>query len=571
MRPNSRTGLFSNSLNRFNKRNNKGSANSSISAQQATERDPLLTSSILNTQKNKASISKAGSLQNTEQTIGNRGTVRSRHNTQKNQVQVKQQSSQPDITDPSMGVKRSSSQSGRSHSHLQETSSEATYDSNESYNLYNNHGNSPLDSTSSVSRSPSWRQNRSFASQTSKCRHSVDYRQQYYNVRGNRLLRENSIPLDSPTFIEVPEEVYTVRKAALTVLEPLTYTWLIFAVGFSLTTILGFSRWLQLLPNIPYWFILLPAWLSHASLFGSHILSARALSTFIAEANENRQRQDTTDHLDRTEYLPLLQRSLKFGVKTGILSLCFFVFEVLLYLRLVRGSLSLTMTLTPIWILVIGGVIDGIICKTQHSIRLLCWVLIFLSLFFTVIKVDCERESLQWAVVLSPVVALLSIASLSLIYIVYGHQVGYFRLTESQLTSGILYSMAALICIVIVIVIGEVIPLEKAEIETRIFLVTLAPLVVALMGVGAWAVTRDEFERLLQFGGQPVVFPMKLRFEPNGWTSVESKGITTIPMFGEVSYEPLDSSTTESIELLACCSCYPYKEEEEEETIQYHR
>jgi len=330
------------------------------------------------------------------------------------------------------------------------------------------------------------------------------------------------------------------------------------------------SRWAVLLPNIPYWFILLPAWLSHGGLLCSHVLSAKALSTFIAEANENRQRQDTTDHLDRTEYLPLLQRSLKFGLKTGVLSLCFFVFEVLLYLRFVNGTVSLAASMTPIWILVVGGILDGIICKTQHVLRVICWLLLFSSMILAVIKVDYEMDSVRWRVVLSPIVALLTIASSSLIYIVYGHQIGYFRLTEAQLTAGILYSMSALVCIVLVVILGEVIPLEKpVEIETRVFVVTLAPLVVALFGVGAWAVTRDEFDRLLQFGGQVAVYPMKLRFEPHGWTSIESRGIAVIPMFGEVTYEPLDATKSESIELCSCCACYPY-EDEEEQPVHYN-
>jgi len=426
---------------------------------------------------------------------------------------------------------------------------------------------------SSRSRSPRGRRReRSFSSQNSvislQKNQSFDHRQQYYNERAVRLLGDESANGEPPPLLEVPEEIYAVRKAALTVLQPLTHAWLIFAIGFSSSVALGMSRWTALLPELPFWFIFLPSWLSHAGLLCCHVLSARALSTFIAEANENRQRQDTTDHLDRTEYLPLLQRSLKFGLKTGILSFLFFLFEVLMYLRLSRGSISLTAALIPLWIIVVGGILDGIVCKTQHVIRLLCWVLTFVTMVLAVIKVDYELASMRWRVVFSPIVALLSISSATLIYIVYGHQVGYFRLTEAQLTAGILYSMSALVCTVLVVVLGEVIPLDRpVEVETKLFVVTLAPLTVALVGVGAWAVTRDEFDRLLQVGGQSTVYPMKLRLEPAGWTSVESRGVSIIPMFGDVSYEPLDSAKSESIELCACCACYPF--EEEEETVQY--
>jgi hypothetical protein len=295
------------------------------------------------------------------------------------------------------------------------------------------------------------------------------------------------------------------------------------------------SRWTQLLPGLPYWFVLLPSWFSHVGLLWCHVRSAQALSTFIAQANENRLRPDSTDHLDRTEYLPLLQRSLKFGLKTGLLSFCIFLLEVLVYIRIANGKLPLGVCFIPIWILVVGGVLDGIICKTQSLIRLLCWILLLSTLIMATMKVDYGVRELDWRIVVAPIVAVLSMASLALMYIIYGHQVGYYRLTESQLTAGILYSMAAAITIVLVIVLAEVMPLSRpVEIETRVFVVILAPLVFCLTGMGAYAVSRDEFGRLLLYGGQTAVHPMRLKWESKGWTSVPTRGIVIIPMFGEV-------------------------------------
>jgi len=364
-----------------------------------------------------------------------------------------------------------------------------------------------------------------------------DFRQQYYNERANRILGEGHGPThrrQEPPLL-VDESVLAVRTAALTVLSPLTHSWLIVAFGVALTVGLGMARWTGLLSSLPYWIILLPSWLGHIGLLVCHMLAGKALSIFIADANDNRQRLDSTDHIDRTEYLPLLQRSLKFGLKTGVLSLFIFVFEVLIYLREARGTVNLGMAFVPLWSIVVGGIIDGIVCKTQHLLRLLCSMLMFLSMLLAVMKIDHGLDFIQWRLVVSPIVALLSISSGTLIYIVYGHQVGYFRLTESQLTAGILYSMAALLSIVLVVIVGEVIPLvQPREEATRVFVTTLAPLVVLLVGMGAWVVTRGEFARLLQYGGQAAVHPMKLRLEPTGWTSVESKGVTIIPMFGEV-------------------------------------
>jgi len=369
--------------------------------------------------------------------------------------------------------------------------------------------------------------------------------------------------------LEIPEEIYRVRRAALQVLKPLTRTWLIVSIGFALTVLLGVARWINLLANLPYWFILLPSWLSHLGLFWCHISSAKALSSFIAEANESRQRPDSSDHLDRTEYLPLLQRSLKFGLKTGLISFAVFVFEILFYCRLANRKLSMTSCFLPIWIMVFGGIIDGIICRTQHILRLISWVLIFLAMVFLCLKLDYHYDAIQWRIIVCPIVIVLSVASASLIYIVYGHQVGYYQLTESQLTAGNLYSLAALLSIVLVVAIGEIIPLNaRVDIATSIFIVSMAPTVVVLVGMGAWVVSRNEFGRLLLYGGQAQVHPRRLRFDVNGWTSVQDSGVKSIPMFGEVRFRPLNQSNQNNLELLMCGTCYP-REEDEEGIVQH--
>ena len=348
---------------------------------------------------------------------------------------------------------------------------------------------------------------------------------------------------------------------------------IVISVGFSLTALFGAARWTLLLPTVPYWFILLPCWSSHVGLVWLHILSAKALSNFIAEANDGRQRPDSRDHLNRTEYLPLLQRSLKFGLKTGILSFFVFIFEILIFIRLSRGSITLTAAFVPLWVLVAGGIFDGLVCKTQHFLRVLCWILCFTAMTLVVLKVDYGYDEIRWRIIVWPVVAVLSIASGSLIYIVYGHQIRYYRLTDSQYTAGTLYGVAALICIVLLFIIGEVMPLSRpVEVQSKLIVVVLAPLVVSLTGMGAWVVSRDEFSRLLLFGGQSAVHPKKLRWIPqDGWTCVQGKGVTAIPMFGEVSFRPLErkaSIRSTALELCVCCSgrgcCYPYAEEEEE-------
>ena len=271
----------------------------------------------------------------------------------------------------------------------------------------------------------------------------------------------------------------------------------------------------------------------------SFIKAARALSTFISAANENRQRIDSTDHMDRAEYLPLLQRALKFGLKAGLLSFFLFVFEILYFIRLSLGSdlISLAVAFIPLWIIVGSGILDAIICKSQSMLRLISWLLLLSGMILIVCKVDNLDESLKWRTVFTPIELLLIILSCSLIYIVYGHQIGYYRLTESQLTAGIIYASSSIVSFILVLLFGELLTSNKPmELPIRLFVTLLTPLVVSLVGLGAWAVCRDEFNRLLIYGGQSAVYPKKLIFEGDGWTCVEGKGADIIPLFGEVRY-----------------------------------
>ena len=268
-----------------------------------------------------------------------------------------------------------------------------------------------------------------------------------------------------------------------------------------------------------------------------HIKSAMALSKFIHEANENRQRPDPTDHLDRVEYLSLLQRSIKFGVKTGVLCFIVFIFEVLLYIRLCNSSaISLAQVFIPMWILSVIYIGNGIVCKSQHLLQSFVWVLLFAVMLLCVISVDYQLTGVVPSnIIIAIIIAILVIVTGVLIYVVYGHQIGYFQLTDSQLTAGVLYSVSSMLAIVVVAIMGGAIQLPEI-IQLDLFMITifLAPFVVALAGLGAYLVTRDEFDRLLRYGGQSSNTPMKLKLEAKGWTSVFGNGVASIPMFGDV-------------------------------------
>mmetsp|Transcript_24255 Transcript_24255/g.34713 ORF Transcript_24255/g.34713 Transcript_24255/m.34713 type:complete len:558 (+) Transcript_24255:215-1888(+) len=376
------------------------------------------------------------------------------------------------------------------------------------------------------------------------------------------------------TLIEVPEEVFAVRKSALAVFYPLTFCWLILTIGFSVAAGLGAARWTNKLSSLPYWAIFLPIWISHGGIFIMHTLSAMALSKFIHEANENRQRPDSTDHLDRVEYLSLLQRSIKFGAKTGVLCFIVFIFEVLLYIRLVNSStITLAEVFIPLWILTIIYIANGIVCKSQHLLQWLVWVLFFAVMLLWVIRVDYQLTGLVPAsFIIALIIAILVIVTGVLIYVVYGHQIGYFQLTDSQLTAGVLYSMSSMLAIVVVAIMGGALHLPEI-IQLDLFMITifLAPVVVLLAGLGAYSVTRDEFDRLLKFGGQSSNTPMKLRLETNGWNSVVGNGVAQIPMFGDVRYKPLDADMKEmlSVDLFWLCCCSHFYSTEEEDEINY--
>jgi hypothetical protein len=160
----------------------------------------------------------------------------------------------------------------------------------------------------------------------------------------------------------------------------------------------------------------------------------------------------------------------------------------------------------------------------------------------------------------------MGIGTVALFYIMHGHNIGYFRLTNAQYKAGILYSVASFSAIFLTLIfLMEGLARPPSSSEITMAMIALAPLSIIMLTLGAFSVSRDEFDRLLQYGGQLAVHPMKLSLERSGWVAVDSKGVTWIPMFGEVKYEPLDPQhKTRLLECCACCSCYPYEDEEEQ-------
>lgn len=335
-------------------------------------------------------------------------------------------------------------------------------------------------------------------------------------------------------------------------------------MGFSLSAGLGMAKWNGLLSDTSIWLVFSPCWLSHGILLFYHILAMRALATFISAANNNRQRSGSTDNNDRTEYLPLLQRSLKFGIKTGSFSLALFIFEVLLFFYLTRNRLKLSIVFLPLLVLSVGGILYGITCKTLHFTMIISWVLLTCSMTLASLKVDNGVYSLSWRMVFSPLIVLLCMSMTSLIYIIHGNHIRYFTLTMAQYKAGVLYSASAISSIILVSLLMSQNFTQPVTIAMQFLMVILTFITLTLLSLGGYTVSRDELERLLKNGGQFVVHPKKLRFELSGWNAVESKGIMMLPMFGEVGYEPLDRRTRDGYyELCSCCTtCYPHEDDD---------
>jgi len=427
-----------------------------------------------------------------------------------------------------------------------------------SYEIYNDTNRSDVQAARSH-RSQHSRKSRTFSEGQYA---GTDHLHQYYNERANRIFSD-STPAEPP-LLEVSAAVINVRKGALTVFNPLTHTWLVFSAGFTLGSALGMAKWAGVLGGISYFLVLLPFWLSHLGLMVCHMMAGRALTIFIAEANNNRTRQDSSDPFDRTEYLPLLQRALKFGLKTGLISLCIFIFEILLYMKLSSDTLSLAVVFIPLWIIVLLGILDGVICKTQHLTRLLSWMVALTCMILLVLRVDYEMNEnwLRRCISAAPL-TLLGMALMELTYVLQGNRIGYFHLTESQRTAGILYTLGVLLYMLLVIIIC-INHVERPEgFKLRVILVAMSSLSFSLVGLGAWAISRDEVDRLVQFGGQAIVHPMGLRLEPSGWTAVQSKGVMTMPMFGEVRYEPLTVDKKKNLlEYFCLWTFYPFEVED---------
>ena len=492
-----------------------------------------------------------------------------RRTNSRNRNKQQQQQQQSDYT--SSGNLLSSSSDSKNHNHKNTMSNNST-----SQSYYT----SPQ--SQSQSHAPQQQQQASLDSRPTS---------QHYAVSTQRSLRL----LDS---VDIPDDVHSVRKRALSVLLPLTNIWLIVSTGLATSAAMSCLRVFHFYPTLPYWMILMPSWCAHAGVFFCHVKGCRNLGKFIQQANDSRQHSRQTssssghnnstasqqiaqDYHDRQEYLPLLQRSLKYGLKTGSLCFLLFVFQLLVFLHLREATATqgdayiqnVNTCLLPLWVLVVGGLLDGIVCKTQSFLRVVCWILLFTSMLLLVVKVDYNLESVNWFDVTFPLFVNMCICAGSLIYVLYGHQLGYFQLTENQYMAGIMYCISIFMIFCLLVVLSEVIPGMAVDMQTAMFVTFLSPLIIILIGLGAWGVSKDEYRRMLLLGGQQSVHPMRLRLEPAGWTCVQSRGVTLMPMLGEVSYEPLDKDRYRNSEdgndgflemcSFSCClSCYPLEDKD---------
>jgi hypothetical protein len=220
----------------------------------------------------------------------------------------------------------------------------------------------------------------------------------------------------------------------------------------------------------------------------------------------------------------------------GMISGSMLMFEILIYFRIAKESMSLSRMLTPLWIITTLAILNGIVCKTQHILSLFSWILLFIFMMLVVLRVDYGFTTIEANVIVAPVILLLTVVTFIWLYILYGHKIGYFRLTQWQVKASLLYSLGTVTSLASIMLLVNWWSYYPFGTGMRFLMCVLTPLTVALVGFAAWSVNRDEFERLLRFGGQVAVHPMKLRFEKNGWTAVDGIGVVTVPMLGLIEY-----------------------------------
>ena len=198
-----------------------GSAITIASTERPTERDPLLSST---------SISYSG----TDNESRHQGIIRERRSSKSTSThrsnehfQSHEKSEKGFGGRPAMRSARSQTRGNRSDSvlpQLPDSPDRGALDTpDSSYDIYNDN-----DIASRSGRSNrSVRSQRSHQSRRSRTssdgRYGADNLHQYYNERANRIFSEGSS--SEPPLLEVPEEIFAVRRAALTVFDPLTYSW----------------------------------------------------------------------------------------------------------------------------------------------------------------------------------------------------------------------------------------------------------------------------------------------------------------------------------------------------------
>jgi hypothetical protein len=155
----------------------------------------------------------------------------------KNPTTITGNSRHPSQLSPSFADIPAMDQHHRLHSPYDDGEPDTSYEifSDGEYNP-NNSSSRPIRSLRSIrsaksqQRESSARFSRTFSEGRNYYERRGDRLHQYYNERANRIFSESPQPASNVPLMEVSAEIYAVRKSALSVYEPLTYTWVSTAV-----------------------------------------------------------------------------------------------------------------------------------------------------------------------------------------------------------------------------------------------------------------------------------------------------------------------------------------------------
>ncbi|KAI9916020.1 hypothetical protein PsorP6_008650 [Peronosclerospora sorghi] len=288
-------------------------------------------------------------------------------------------------------------------------------------------------------------------------------------------------------------------------------------------------------PRINWWLVFVPFWLANIAMLYAHLTSIRHAKAL--------RRWADVDSMSNEPLLPLLRRIVLVYAISFPLTILLLWSELAFCASLQKTTItSLYICYAPLMVIQVAFVVRYLLCRSDSTLPGICWALLFVFTLLMSYQTDTQRhfEALEmakppisWWIVFAPLFTFELIMAGSLLLILYNEFSGIYRLTRSQLSASVLYTLA-----LVAGVSGELMLLEKVDYHwgrTFTFPSGMVCFGLVCACIAMYIVGRHHVGELMASKGGAV--PVPLTRTANGWITSHAI-VERWLLFGDIYLTP---------------------------------